>query len=334
MAMISLGDLSQSFILRRHNADLKAAVTRLSTEVTTGQVSDAGKHLSGDLSGLTGIDSALARLGAYSRAASDAAFFSGAMQNALSAVQDITSDLVPTLLSVTSAGNTQSVLTVAREAQQAFEAAVGLYNTRLGDRALFSGDETATTPLPPADQLFQQMETAIAGALTVQDMETALDTWFAAPTGFLAAGYQGGGALAALPVGPGQTAQIDITAADPAIRETLKGLGMVALLARGLFTGSPAEQAAVVLRSGEVLAAGQNSRALLAGRLGTAEGQIEGARVRNENERSALQIARTGLLSVDPFDAAANLQEKQGQLEMLYTLTARLSRLNLVDFLR
>jgi flagellar hook-associated protein 3 FlgL len=332
--MISIGDLSQSFIMRRQNADLKSAVTRLSTEVTTGLVADPGKHLSGDLSGLAGVDSALARLAGYQRAASDAAFFSGAMQSALGAVQDITTDLVPSLLMVTSTGNTQSVMTVAREGRQAFDTVVGLYNTRLGDRALFAGDQTATTPLIPPAQLLAQMETAIAGALTVQDVEAALDAWLAAPTGFAATAYQGGGALAPVPVGPGEVAQIDITATDPAIRETLKGLGMIALLDRGLFTGDPAAQAAMVRRSGEVLAAGQNSRALLAGRLGTVEGQVEGARTRNTAEQSALQIARTGLLSVDPYDAAARLQEAQGQLEMLYTLTARLSRLSLVDFLR
>jgi flagellar hook-associated protein 3 FlgL len=334
MALVSLGDLAQSFVLRRQNADLKTDITRMSQEMTTGQVADAGKHLSGDVSALTGIDSALTRLGAYARTTSDAAFFTGAMQTALSAVQDVTADLVPSLLAVTSTANTGSMAAVSREALQAFETAVGLYNTRVGDRALFAGDETATSPLPPADQLLQQMDTAIAGALTVQDIETALDAWLSSPTGFLATAYQGGAALTGIPIGPGQTADIPVTANDPAVRDTLKGLAMAALLQRGWFSGDPSAQAALIRRSGEVLAAGATGRALLAGELGTAEGQIEAARSRNEAETGALQIARTSLLSVDPYDAAARLQEAQVQLETLYTLTARLSRLNLVDFLR
>ncbi len=334
MPVISIGDLAQSFVLRRHNADLKADITRLSQEVTTGLHSDPAKHLSGDISALTGIDSALARLGGYSRVASDLGFFTGAMQTALGAVQDLTSDLVPSLLAVTSTGNTGTMMTVSREARQAFSTAVGLYNTRLGDRALFSGDETATTALIPADQILQQMATLTAGAATVQDVETALDTWLASPTGFLATVYQGGDPIAGVAVAPGQAVSVPVTAADPAIRETLKGLGMAALIQQGLFTGDPALQSALIRRSGEVLAAGQNSRALLAGELGTAEGQIEDARGRNATEQSALQIARVSLISVDPYDAAARLQEAQGQLETLYTLTARLSRLSLVDFLR
>jgi flagellar hook-associated protein 3 FlgL len=334
MSLISLGDLAQSFVLRRYNADLKAEVTRLTKEMTTGLHSDPAQHLSGDISTLTGIDSALARLKGYSRASSDLGLFTGAMQTALGAVQDLASDLVPSLLAVTSTGNTGSMTTVSREARQAFETVVGLYNTRLGDRALFAGVETATTPLIPADQIMQQMVALTSTAATVQDVEAALDAWLVSPTGFLATVYQGGDAIVGVAVAPGESVSVPVTAADPAVRETLKGLGMAALLQQGLFAGDPALQAGLIRRSGEVLAAGQNSRALLAGELGTTEGLIEGARSRNANEQSALEIARVSLLSVDPYDAAAKLQEAQGQLETLYTLTARLSRLSLVDFLR
>ncbi len=334
MNITSLGDLAQTFMLRRQNADLKTAVTRLSSEVTTGQTANVGKHLAGDVSALTGIDSALARLGSYTRAANEAAFFTGAMQTALSAVQDMATGLAPTFLSTATAGNPGSVLTAAREGRQSFETAVSLYNTRLGDRAIFGGVETARSPLADPDALLSAMETAVAGAVSAADVETALDVWFASPTGFAATGYLGGQALTGLPVGPGQTATVDITAADPAVMETLKAFGMAALLDRGLFSGAPQAQAALLRRAGEGLLEGQNSRALLGGRLGTTEGQIEGARARNGAETTALQIARAELLAVDPYEAAARLQEAQGQLESLYTITARLSRLNLVDFLR
>jgi flagellar hook-associated protein 3 FlgL len=334
MNISSLGDLAQTFLLRRQNAALKTDVTRLSTEVTTGQTADAGRHLAGDISALTGIDSALDRLGSHTRAANEAAFFAGAMQTALSAVEDMASDLAPTLLSTATAGNTGSVLAAAREGRQSFETAVNLYNTRLGDRALFGGVETDRAPLAAPDVLLAAMETAITGAVSAADVETALDAWFASPAGFAATGYLGGQALAGLPIAPGQTATVDVTAADPAVRETLKAFGMAALLDRGLFSGSPQAQAGLLRRAGESLLQGQNSRALMASRLGTTEGQIDAARARNGAETTALQIARSELLAVDPYDAASRLQQAQGQLESLYTITARLSRLNLVDFLR
>ena len=62
MSMISLGDLAQSFMLRRQNTDLKSDLQRLTTEMTTGQATDIGRHIGGDYAPLAGIDASLARL--------------------------------------------------------------------------------------------------------------------------------------------------------------------------------------------------------------------------------------------------------------------------------
>ncbi|MGL6211969.1 MAG: flagellin, partial [Paracoccaceae bacterium] len=131
----------------------------------------------------------------------------------------------------------------------------------------------------------------------------------------------------------GETARIDITAAEPAIRDTLKGLAMAALLDRGLLANQPNARADVVRRSGEVLSQGQEARGILMARLGTAQFQIEQAEQRNMAETSALGIARSELLAVDGYEAGSRLQEAQTQLETLYALTSRMSRLSLVNFL-
>jgi flagellar hook-associated protein 3 FlgL len=47
-----------------------------------------------------------------------------------------------------------------------------------------------------------------------------------------------------------------------------------------------------------------------------------------------LEIARADLVAIDPFEAATRMEAAQTQLETLYSVTARLSRLSLVDFLR
>jgi flagellar hook-associated protein 3 FlgL len=334
MSLVSLGDMAQTFLQRRQNIDLKAEVQRRSQEMTTGMVVDVGRHVGGDFAPLAGIDSALARLQGYTRTTSEAGLFTGAMQTALATVEDVATTLAPVLFSAATSANAGSVSAAAREARQGFETVVSTLNTRLGDRALFAGMETAKAPLVDSDTLFTQMEAALTGALTLGDVETALDTWFSDPLGFMTQAYQGGTALADLPIGPGQVARIDVTAADPAIRQTLKGFAMAALLDRGLFAGQPQTRVQIMRRAGEVLAEGASGRAEMAGQLGTTEGQIASATTRNTAEASALEIARNGLVSVDPYEAATKLEAAQSQLEALYTVTARLSRLNLVDFLR
>jgi len=64
------------------------------------------------------------------------------------------------------------------------------------------------------------------------------------------------------------------------------------------------------------------------------EAQIDGATARNTAESSALELARAELIAIDPYKAATDLTSVQTQLETLYALTARLSRLSLVEYLR
>jgi flagellar hook-associated protein 3 FlgL len=67
--------------------------------------------------------------------------------------------------------------------------------------------------------------------------------------------------------------------------------------------------------------------------LGFAEERVARAESRISAEISSLGIARNTLVSVDPSATAGELQQVQFRLEALYTLTARTSRLSLVNFL-
>jgi flagellar hook-associated protein 3 FlgL len=104
-------------------------------------------------------------------------------------------------------------------------------------------------------------------------------------------------------------------------------------LQRGALAGSDVARADLAKRAGESLASSQTGFAELAARLGTAEASIVNAGVQNDAQKSALETARLGLLSVDPYETAAKLAEAQTQLETLFAITSRMSRLSLVNFL-
>jgi flagellar hook-associated protein 3 FlgL len=69
------------------------------------------------------------------------------------------------------------------------------------------------------------------------------------------------------------------------------------------------------------------------GRVGTTQAQIVSAVTRNGAEESALEIARAGIVSADPYDAASRLEELQTRIEALYLITARVSRLSLSEYI-
>ena len=116
MALVSLGDLAQSFLLRRQTTVLKSDMQRLSTELTTGQVVDLAARVSGDLGPISGIDASLARLQGYATVTTEAGLFASTMQTALSVVDDTAQELAVSLTSASSETGTARVDDVAQNA--------------------------------------------------------------------------------------------------------------------------------------------------------------------------------------------------------------------------
>ena len=85
--------------------------------------------------------------------------------------------------------------------------------------------------------------------------------------------------------------------------------------------------------AGAGLLSGQNQLTGIRANLGFAESRIDQSIARIEAGVASLSIARRDLVSVDPFETATELENVQFQLESIYTLTARTSRLTLLNFL-
>ncbi len=332
MIGVSVGDMAQTSMLSRHQYNLKMELQRASTEAVTGKAADPGIALRGDFRALSGIDSALGRLHGYRSANTEAAMRATAMQTVIGTISEYAERLSKTLLTVSSAGATGEIDTAARQAQSDLRSVIGALNTRFADRSLFSGVATQTSPLPDADTWLSSLQSSLGPVATAEDVVTAIDAWFASPAGFDAT-YQGGGATQPVDVAPGEEADLDVRATDPAIRATLRGLAMAALLNTGVLAGSPEGRIALARQSGEALLTSANDRTYLAARIGLAEERIGAATTRNANEQTALGLARNALLEVDPYEAATRLEAAENQLKSIYSITARLSRLSLVDYI-
>ena len=333
MTITSLGDLAQSFILRRHGAEAKAQMRALSVEMTTGYVTDAAKHLSGDLSALSGIEASLSRLDGFKTVTTELSMTAGVIQSALSTMDDLAGSLSSDLLAAASSFSEDRVVTVAHSANQQLEAVMGALNTRFGDRSVFSGVAVNQPAVVSASDLLDMLQTVTASAISAADAEQLVSDWFDDPSGFAAQAYLGSGAQQPLVIAPGQTAQVNVTALDPAILDTLKHLALPALMTRGLFSGSPTIMADVAKRAGEGILETASGRARLAARIGSVEAAVGAAETRNSGEFTALGIARVELLGIDEYETATRLGAAQTQLETLYAVTARMQQFSLVNYL-
>lgn len=333
MTRLSVGDASLTNILARQGAELRAQVSRSSQEVTTGRPDDLARSLRGDVSPLLAIDASLARLRAFRTTTQDAALQTAAQQTALSGISSLASGITVTLLGARDFQTQAQIAAIASDARGRLESAVGLLNTQAAGRAIFSGTATDVVPLGTADDLLAALETAAAGAVAATGVADAVVTWFADPLGF-GAFYRGGASLSDARIAPGEVADLSTTVIDPALRDTLAGFAMAALLDRGILAGNAGERARLAERAGRELLSSEDARIMLAARIGSVEAQIEAARTRNGAEETALGILRSDIGSVDPYEAATRLEAASSQLESLYLVTARVSRLSLVEFLR
>jgi len=140
--------------------------------------------------------------------------------------------------------------------------------------------------------------------------------------------------MAPFRVSPEDSLALDVTAQNSALREALSATAKAALLDRGVLSGDIAEQRKLIRKSGVNLFEAEASVVALRGDIGMVEARIDTAKVRNGAETASLEMARSALIGADPFQTATQLQAVQTQLETFYTLTARLSQLNLTGYLR
>ena len=180
------------------------------------------------------------------------------------------------------------------------------------------------------------LQTVIAAETTAVGVEAAIDDWFFAPGGgFEAIGYLG----SAQPVGSFRLSDFDaesvqLTAADPAIRNMLKGFAMAVLSGDGRSMLASNERLGLARMAGEQLLGSESELAVVRSGVGSAQARIDTVAARNSAETTALGIAKAEITAIDPYKTATELEAISTQLETLYTLTARLSRLSLADFLR
>lgn len=334
MTLQPVGDLARMFVARRQMTEAQAEVTRRANEMTTGLVADRGAHLKGDQTVAAALAHDLAIVEALSRNAAALATTAGAMQSALQSLDALASDVGLRMLSPAADRDGPLTGTLAGQARQAFAGAVAALNTRAGGQTLFAGTATDGPATVDAETLLSLSSAAAAGQQTAADIAAAILAWFDDPAGFSAQGYLGGLSRPPAPLAPGETADLAPTAVDPAVRRTLAGLAIAALSVE-LAAGGPSEVASGLQReAGGILTAGGTERTAVMADLGLVEERISVAATRLGAERSAMARAQSDLLSADPYEAATQLSSRQSQLETIYAVTARLSRLSLVEFLR
>lgn len=334
MGSVSLGDLAQSFMLQRRSVSLRQDMSRLTDELSSGQVADIREVLSGNHNYLTGLERSLEVLDGYSVANAEATYFTGAMQITLERVQNFGSELGLDL--ILAGGGPIGVISgnPSDNAQIQLQGVINSLNDDVAGRSMFAGTTTDQTPLPSADDLLAQVLAVVTGQTTPEDIVAAAENWFNDPAGFDTVAYTGSDtALAPFVLSDTERVTLDVRANDPAVKDLLLHM-TVAALAEDPVLGLDVNQQSELLRiNGLGLQSNQDQLTSLRAKIGFTEERISLIAARNQAEETSTEFARNALLAADPFETATELENVQFQLQGLYSVTVRSSQLSLVNFL-
>ncbi|SLN32176.1 flagellin [Pseudooctadecabacter jejudonensis] len=335
MSFSTLGDMRQSFQINQTSVRLKSQLDTLVSELTSGQKEDLTQHLGVQQSQVTGLDRKLDLLDRFAASNTQTGQTLTAMQSVLSTLEDQRLSASNALLPINVSSTPQQVSTAAQNARLSFEATIEGLNTRLGAQTLFAGTSVNSPALGDPGTILAAINATVAGASTVGEVEARIDAWFDDPAGgFESIAYLGGTENQIKPVDENEDATISLRADDSMVRDLLKALTKGLIVDETSLSLSRAEKQDLQQRAGIDLVSVSADLANTQARLGQIESQVEEASVRIAAQQTSFGMARNDLVQADPFETATRLDALQVQLETHYTLTARLSRLSLTEYLR
>ncbi len=315
------------------SASLRRQSESARIELSTGRIADLPRALGARIGEASSLRAAFDAIAVRRQGLAQADLIASVSQRVLTEITEGARSIVADALAANGRGDNAALSTSAREARGRIEAAFSSLNAKIAGQFIFSGDATDRTALGGAEQLLADVEAIFAGAASAADLDAALDFYFDDPAGTFRTGiYRGGpGSAPTIEISGSDRAVFTARADDPAIRNVLRGLAVIAV---------PGAAAPSALRDGALASAGDaalaGSEGLIALRveIGVAERRAAEAAAGLEDEEAALTEAYNAATARDPLDAATRLQALEAQLNASLLATSRLSQLTLANFLR
>lgn len=334
MGQFTIGDLSQSTLMRLQSTRMKTELLQLTQELSTGMVTDVGAHLRGDVGYYADVEKNLRLLDGYDLAANEANQFADATQAALERISDLLASSIESALPAAASAFQDIRDHASTDAWNDLETVIASLNTKSVGRSLFAGVATNSQAMIPADDLLTSLKASLPPITDPASLATAVGDWFSDPAGFDAVAYLGSTTdIAPVLIGEEVTVQMSVRADDDRLKAVMEGL-VLSVLATDPDYGFDVEQqteafnnATTKMLSGQALLTGMQAD------IGAAQERIETTKVRNASARISLEEARLLLVGADAFETATRLDDVQVRLESLYAVTARMSRLSLVNYI-
>lgn len=334
MRLTGFPDLLGFGLRNRAVSSLKARLDIVSREAVTGLQTDVTRATNGRSGQAHLVLKALEDIGQSERMGAMAKTRLDMTTQAISGARSAMNGLSTRAVVALEGGGAIGISTISDDAEANLRSAMVAIGAQQGSRNLLSGAATDQTTFASADILLEDIRNIMQTAGTADDIEAAIETYFESPTGgFQTRIYQGSDSDAPpINIGNGQTLDMSVRGDNKAIRDSLRGMAMVATAIEAPLSESQFRQ--VFLAGAAQAANGESGLIDTEGKLGIISETLAKSQSRNQAEKISLTTAYQSLVGRDQYEAAAELKQLEVALESSYIITSRLSGLSLSNYLR
>jgi len=336
MPLVLVSDIVSSRLSSQLTRGLTERLIDRQRELGSGRRPDVAEFNNGRIGDVQRLQKEIADLDRLREGISLASTELDVVQLSLGSIQESVGDIGVRVTAAAGLDEQQTLSLASEEARGAIAGIFTALNARANGRYVFSGEAVDTPPLANSDALFADLQNLANASTDITDLAERLDQYFNDPAGgFLQSIYRGSEAPPGdYAVGTVERIGNPLTATDPSIRSILHGLSSVFLIDQAfeLFPSQPlldfSAQAAGTLTAGETeLSQTQAS-------IGVDQARLDVLSARYRTEEVILTRTFNDRTARDPATVATELRELESRLETSFLVTARLSELRLVNFLR
>lgn len=325
-------------------ARIQSDLTRLNKEVSTGRMADVGLSLGASTGRAMSLHIDHDALAAFTASNATVGQRLSQTDNALTSLTSGASSFVNALISArASSNNTATLDGAAADAMSGFQS---LMNTASNGDYIFGGINSGT---PPLADFNSGPKAAIVAAFTAKfgfpptdpqaasidatSMNDFLDNEFAGlfnDTNWSSTWSSASDQVLQSRISPGETIDSSVSANDPAFRKLAMAYAMVAAI--GTANLGDAAREALIDKATTTVTDAQGALTAVQAGVGTAENRLKAANDRISTQQDILATRIDNLEGVDPAEAKVKIDTLTTQLEMSYSLTARLLQLSIINY--
>jgi flagellar hook-associated protein 3 FlgL len=323
-------------------ANMQQQLTEAQTEMVTGKVADTGLALGAQAGQAVSLSRDMDRLKGLVSSNALISTRLTATQNALGQFADVAQSFISTLVTDGSGSLSDSVVQAA--AQTALSSATSALNTNVDGEYIFSGVNTDAQPINDftsgsLQASFQSyfgfsIDDPQAASLTGDQMNQFMDDLQNSQfrgTGWATTWSKASDQPITNRISLNETAQTSVSANNDGVQDFMMAAAMVSDLSGGKLSG--AAKSAMIGRAVSLVGSTQATLTDQQSQIGLVQNRVSNANDRMNSQVSLFNTQLVGLEGVDQNEAATRISTLLNQIETSYTLTARIQKLSLVNYL-